>query len=46
MSYKDRKNVVADLKPIYQAATEEQAHAALDAFESKWKKQYPHIAKS
>ena len=46
VSYKDRKNVVADLKPIYQAATEEQAHAALDAFESKWKKQYPHIAKS
>ena len=46
VSYKDRKDVVADLKPIYQAATEEQAHAALDAFESKWKKQYPHIAKS
>ena len=46
VSYKDRKELVADLKPIYQAATEDQAQEALDAFDSKWSKQYPQIAKS
>jgi transposase-like protein len=46
VSYKDRKELVADLKPIYQAATEDEAQEALDAFDRKWSKQYPQIAKS
>ena len=46
VSYKDRKALVADLKPIYQAATEGEAQEALDAFDSKWSNQYPQIAKS
>ena len=46
VSYKDRKKVVADLKLIYQAATEEEAMLALETFEEKWGKIYPQIAKS
>ncbi len=46
VSYKDRKKLAADLKPIYQAITEEEAQEALEYFEEKWGKQYPQIAKS
>ena len=46
VSYKDRKELVADLKPIYQASTEAAAYTALETFDSKWSKQYPQIAKS
>jgi len=46
VSYKDRKQLAGDLKPIYTAVTEEQAHLALVSFEEKWNKQYPQIAKS
>ena len=46
VSYKHRKAVAVDLKPIYTAATEDEAHLALEAFENKWNKQYPHISKS
>jgi putative transposase len=46
VSYKDRKELAGDLKPIYTANTEEEAHLALDSFEAKWNKQYPQIAKS
>jgi transposase-like protein len=46
VSYKDRKKLAADLKPIYQAITEEEAQEALECFEEKWSKQYPQIAKS
>ena len=35
VSYKDRKTVVADLKAIYQAPTEESALLALEAFQKK-----------
>jgi transposase-like protein len=35
--------VAADLKPIYQAATEEAATAALETFEAKWGSKYPMI---
>lgn len=33
VSYKDRKELAADLKPIYTAVNEEQAQLALEAFE-------------
>lgn len=46
VSYKDRKKLAADLKPVYTATTEEEAHLALESFDTKWSKQYPQIAKS
>jgi hypothetical protein len=46
VSYKDRKKLASDLKPIYTAATEEEAHLVLESFDTKWSKQYPQIAKS
>jgi transposase-like protein len=46
VSYKDRKELAGDLKPIYHAVTEDEAQSALEYFEEKWGKQYPQIAKS
>ena len=46
VSYKDRKELAGDLKPIYQAVTEDEAQSALEYFEEKWGQQYPQIAKS
>ncbi|ROT47043.1 IS256 family transposase [Candidatus Cardinium hertigii] len=46
VSYKDRKEVVSDLQSIYKSSTEEEAYNALVAFDTKWSKRYPHIAKS
>lgn len=46
VSYKHRKSVVADLKPIYTASTEDEAVTALELFTEKWDQQYPHISKS
>jgi len=43
VSYKDRKAVVADLKPIYTAANREEAEAALTAFQGKWGRRYEMI---
>jgi transposase-like protein len=42
---KDSREVVADLKTIYQAATVLEAEGALDAFEKKWGDKYPTIVK-
>lgn len=46
VSYKDRRQVLADLKPVYTAATEEAALEALTAFDEKWRARYPMIAQS
>lgn len=46
VSYKNRKEVAANLKLVYSSITEDEALAALSDFDSKWGKQYPHIAKS
>jgi putative transposase len=46
VSYKDRKDVVRDLKPIYAAASREDAEAALGRFEDKWARRYPMIGAS
>jgi transposase-like protein len=46
VSWKDYKAVTTDLKLIYQAATETQALAQLDAFAATWDAQYPQISKS
>lgn len=46
VSYKDRKELAADLKLVYSSITEDEALTALSDFDRKWGKQYPHIAKS
>ncbi len=46
VSYKDRKELASDLKPIYAAATEDDGVEALGDFAKKWDSQYPYIAKS
>lgn len=46
VSYKDRKELAADLKLVYGSITEDEALVALSDFDKKWGKQYPHIAKS
>ncbi|MGB1258356.1 MAG: IS256 family transposase [Thiolinea sp.] len=44
--WKDYRIVTADLKQIYQAATEEEALLALDRFEERWQDKYPQISRS
>ena len=46
VSYKDVKAFSSDLKPIYKAATEESALAALDELEQKWGGKYALGVKS
>lgn len=46
VSYKDRKEVSDDLKPIYKAATEAEGVKALERFNEKWSSIYPNIGKS
>lgn len=46
ISYKDRKTVAADLKPIYSAPTEDEALFALEEFSEKWNAKYPIVSKS
>src|SRR4051794_12067508 len=46
VSYKDRKAVAKDLRPVYTATSREEAQVALDAFEQKWARRYPMIAAS
>lgn len=45
VSTEDSKQVVADLKTIYQAATALEAEQALDGFAQAWDAKYPTIAK-
>ena len=44
VSWKQRKEVATDLKPIYQAATVEEAEQRLDDFAAKWDGAYPTIS--
>lgn len=46
VSYKDLKELMADLKRVYAAVDEPSAHDALDDFASKWDSKYPKISKS
>ena len=45
VTWKDRKEVVGDLKPIYKATTADEAERQLREFEEKWKKKYPAISR-
>jgi len=44
--WKDKKEVVSDLKTIYGASTVEQAELALTEFAEKWDKKYPGISRA
>ena len=46
VSYKDLKELMADLKRVYAAVDEQSAHDALDEFAAKWDNKYPKISKS
>jgi len=46
VSYKDLKPLMADLKKVYGAVSEEAALYALEEFREKWGKKYPQILKS
>lgn len=46
VNYKDMKQVVADLKKIYTAVTEEEAMQQLENFAEKWRSQYPSCVKA
>ena len=46
VSYKDLKPVMADLKKIYGAVSEDAALYALEEFNEKWSGKYPQIYKS
>ncbi len=46
VSYKDIKALMADLKLVYKAITEEEAYGHLMEFKDKWGKQYPSCVKS
>ena len=46
VSYKDIKQVIADLKKIYKAVTLDEAEENLLAFGERWRKQYPSCVKS
>lgn len=46
VSYKDIKSLMADLKRVYAAPTEDTALSELDLFDEKWGGKYPKIAKS
>ena len=44
VSYKDLKPLMADLKRVYTAASEESAFSELEKFDVSWGKKYPKIA--
>lgn len=44
--WKDYKPVTADLKRIYQSATEDEALKSLEQFAKRWDDKYPQISKS
>ena len=46
VNWKDRKKIVADLRPVYQASSEAEALDALAKFETTWSERYPMIARS
>jgi putative transposase len=44
--YRDRRQVAKDLKPIYTAATADEANDELERFEQAWSDRYPMISKT
>src|SRR5215469_1866750 len=46
VSYKERKEITADLKTVYQSPTAKEAEKNLEEFATKWDRRYPMISKS
>ena len=46
VSHKDIKELMVDLKAVYQAITEDEALSALKAFKDKWQESYPSCVRS
>lgn len=46
VSYKDSKKLLADLKPVYTAVSEDAGLLALDEFDERWGKKYPLVIQS
>ena len=46
VSFKDHKQVMTDLKQVYQALTLDEAEYAFELFKEKWGKKYPLVIKS
>jgi putative transposase len=46
VAWKDRQELVTDLKAIYHSITVEEAEKELDAFAAKWDSKYPRISRS
>jgi putative transposase len=46
VSYRDRKAIIKDLRPVYTAVNRDEAQAALGEFERLWSTRYPMIAQS
>jgi len=46
VSWKDRRAVIKDLKPVCKAATEEAGRMALDKFADTWGNKYPKVVSS
>lgn len=46
VSYKDRKDLLSDVKAIYQADSEPRAREAYDSFKNKWESKYHTAVKS
>src|SRR5215510_9154011 len=46
VGWKQRKEVAADLKKIYQASTEQEAEIELEAFAQKWDAKFPTIGQT
>lgn len=44
VGWKERKQVAADLKAIYRAATEQQAERQLGSFSEKWDRKFPSVS--
>lgn len=46
VGYKDIKALMADLKPVYTAVTEDEAVTNLQKFKERWEKKYPSCVKT
>jgi putative transposase len=46
VAWKDRKVVIADLRRVYAADTEDAALVALEEFEEQWTERYPNVAQT
>ena len=46
VAYKDKSEVIASLKNVYQAPSKEQAEVGLHQLEERWGKKYPSMVKS